>query len=215
MLAASRARTSAVLFAMATAAIVSCNRSDVPQNPPATAETPTQAPPTQRVVGPLSQADAAVLATMNDRLKQYVELHRKIESQLPRVPDNATPQQIDTNQREFERRMREARKSAKQGDIFTPDAQAVIKRLLANVFAGPEGQQLKGSIFDENPVAVPVTVNARYPDAVPISTMPPQVLQALPELSDDIEYRFINDNLIILDAHAHVIADFIPDALPK
>ena len=108
--------------------------------------------------------------------------------------------------------MRTARAGAKQGDIFTPEAQAVIKRLLETVFGGPDGKQLKASIMDENPVSVKLAVNGRYPDAVPISTVPPQVLQTLPKLTEDLEYRFINDNLIILDSHAHVIADYISDA---
>jgi hypothetical protein len=69
--------------------------------------------------------------------------------------------------------------------------------------------------MDENPVGVKVTVNGRYPDNVPISTVPPQVLQSLPRLSEDMEYRFVGDNLILLDAHAHIIADFIGEALPK
>ena len=69
--------------------------------------------------------------------------------------------------------------------------------------------------MDENPVGVRVTVNGRYPDTVPVSTVPPQVLQTLPKLSEDMEYRFIGDRLILLDAHAHVIADFIDDALPR
>jgi hypothetical protein len=69
--------------------------------------------------------------------------------------------------------------------------------------------------MDENPVGLKLAVNGRYPDAVPISSVPPQVLQTLPALSEDLEYRFIGDNLILLDAHAHVIADFIPDAFPK
>jgi hypothetical protein len=30
-----------------------------------------------------------------------------------------------------------------------------------------------------------------------------------------MEYRFIGRHLILLDSHAHVIADFIPDALPE
>ncbi len=91
----------------------------------------------------------------------------------------------------------------------------MIKRLLATVFGGPDGKQLKDSIMDENPVDVTVTVNGRYPDNVPVSTVPPQVLQTLPKLSDDMEYRFIGDRIVLVDVHAHVIADFIDDALPK
>ena len=151
---------------------------------------------------------------MNARLKEYVELHSNLERTLPKLPDDATPQQIDRNQRQLEQLVREARRTAKQGDLFTPEARPVIKRLLATVFGGPEGKQLKDSIMDENPVGVRVTVNGRYPDTVPVSTVPPQVLQTLPKLSEDMEYRFIGDRLILLDAHAHIIADFIDHALP-
>lgn len=196
------------------AASAACNR-DVPAPPPATTESPAEAPATKRVVGPLSEADAQALATMNDRLKDYVALHKKMEEGLPKLPDEATPEQIDRNQRLLEQRVREARKSARQGDIFTPEATPVIKRLLAATFEGPEGRQLMGSILDENPVGMKLTVNARYPDTVPVSSMPPEILQTLPKLSEDMEYRFIGRHLILLDTHAHLIADFIEDALPE
>lgn len=196
------------------ASSAACNR-DVPPPPPETTKSPEAAPATERVVGPLSEADAAALATMNDRLETYVEAHKKIEEGLPKLPERATPEEIDKNQRAFEQKVREARKGAKQGDIFGPEAQPVIKRLLASVFAGPEGKELMASILDENPVGMKLTVNMRYPDNVPISTVPPEVLQTLPRLSEDMEYRFIGHHLILLDSHAHVVADFIPDAMPE
>ena len=186
--------------------------------PPATSASPESAPATERVVGPLTPAEAQALATMNDRLKAYVDLHMKLEQSLPTLPTDATPEQIDKNQRAFERLIREARASAKTADIFTPEARPVITRLLATIFAGPDGQQLKASIMDENPVdpvALKITVNGRYPDTVPLATIPPQVLQTLPKLTEDLEYRFLGDWLILLDTHAHVIADFIDNALPR
>jgi hypothetical protein len=195
-----------------------CSRADSPPAPPATSASPESAPATERVVGPLSPEDARALATMNDRLKEYVELHTKLERSLPTLPTEATPEQIDKNQRAFEKLMREARSTAKPGDVFTPEARPVIRRLLATVFGGPDGAQLKASIMDENPVdpaALKLTVNGRYPDTVPLTTIPPQVLQTLPQLTEDLEYRFIGDWLILLDTHAHVIADFIDNALPR
>ena len=199
-------------------ALGACGRETVPPPPPATSASPASAPPTERVVGPLSPADAQALATMNDRLKQYVELHVKLEQSLPKLPKEATPQQIDKNQRALEKLVREARATAKPGDIFTPEARPVIKRLLATVFGGPDGKQLKSSIMDENtvdPATIKLTVNARYPDVVPLTSVPPQVLQTLPKLTEDLEYRFVGDWLILLDTHAHVVADYIDDALPK
>jgi hypothetical protein len=196
--------------------LTACRRSEAPPKPsPATTESPASAPPTQRVVGPLTEDEARALATMNDRIRDYLALHEKIEATLPRLPDKATPQQIDTNQRLFEKKMREARANAKPGNLFTPEARPVILKLLAAVFAGPEGKKLKASIMDENPVDVPHGVNARYPDTVPLSTVPPDVLQTMPKLTEDLEYRFIGDDLILLDTHAHIIVDFVEDALPK
>jgi hypothetical protein len=204
-----------VFVGLALVILSACQDGDKPAAPPATSASPVTAPPTERVVGPLSPADAQALATMNDRLKDYIDLHTKLERSLPRLPKDATPQEIDKNQRAFEALVRNARARAKPGDIFTPEARPVIKRLLATVFGGPDGRQLKASIMDENTVGIRISVNGRYPDTVPLSSVPPQVLQTLPKLSEDMEYRFIGDRLILLDTHAHVIADFIDDALPQ
>jgi hypothetical protein len=204
-----------VFLALALAKSSACKGVDKPTAAPATSASPATAPPTARVVGPLSPADAQALSTMNNRVREYIDLHTKLERSLPSLPNDATPLQIDKNQRALETLVRNARVGAKPGDIFTPDARPVIKRLLTTVFGGPDGQQLKASIMDENPVGLTLAVNGRYPDTVPLSSVPPQVLQTLPKLSEDLEYRFVGDRLILLDTHAHVIADFIDDALPK
>lgn len=193
-------------------------RHDLPAPSPATSASPKSAPPTERVVGPLSAEDAAALATMNDRIRDYVQLHVEVEQSLPKMPAETTPEQVHANQRAFETRLRERRAGAKAGDIFTSAARPVIMRLLATVFSGPDGTQLKASVLDDNPQKTApfrAAVNARYPDEVPVSTVPLQVLQTLPALTEDLEYRFIGRTLIILDTHAHIIADFIDNAIPS
>jgi hypothetical protein len=40
------------------------------------------------------------------------------------------------------------------------------------------------------------------------------VLKALPKLEEDLEYRFIGERLVLMDAHAHIIVDFTDDVLP-
>ena len=213
--------TRGVLISLVAAAVLSlsaCGSGDNPSAPPATSASPASAPPTVRVVGPLTPEDARALATMNERVKEYVALHVKLERSLPKLPKEATPEQIDKNQRALANLLLEARGAAKPGNIFTPEARPVIKRLLASVFGGPDGKQLKASIMDESqavPSAAKLSVNARYPDSVPLTSVPPQVLQTLPKLTEDLEYRFLGNALILLDVHAHVIADFIPDVLPQ
>jgi hypothetical protein len=156
---------------------------------------------------------------MNDRVKEYLEMHNRFEQSLPKLPKEATPEQIDQNQRALQKLVQNARATAKPGDIFTAEAQPVIKRLLASVFEGIDGKQLRASIMDEEDAATAAklkpAVNSRYPDSLPLSTVPPQVLQTLPKLTEELEYRFIGDSLILLDVDAHVIADFIDDVIPN
>jgi hypothetical protein len=68
--------------------------------------------------------------------------------------------------------------------------------------------------MDENPVKVTLKINARYPDQIPLSTMPPEVLAVLPPLPKTLNYRFISDQLILLDTEAHIVADYVSKALP-
>jgi hypothetical protein len=158
--------------------------------------------------------DAKPIADFLGRVNEYVALHQKFEKAAPKLPKEATPQQIDQNQRALAARIQSARAVTKRGDIFTPEMTALVKRVLSRVFAGPEGRQLRNSIMDENVAAIPLNVNQRYPDTIPLTSMPPEVLKALPELPEDMEYRFLGDHLILLDPHADIIPDFIPDALP-
>ena len=38
-------------------------------------------------------------------------------------------------------------------------------------------------------------------------TVPPNILAALPKLPEDLEYRFVNKHMILLDVHANLIVD--------
>lgn len=179
--------------------------------------TPAAPPPdvSRTAQGKPVNPDAQALASFQERIKQYMELHNKLEGTLPHLPKEATPQQIDANQRALAKLIQNARKDARPGDIFTPETQAVVHKLMNNVFGGPDGKQLKASIMDENTLRDrALTVNSRYPDTVPLSTVPPQVLAGLPDLPDDLEYRFIGHRLILMDVHAHIIIDFVDKAIP-
>jgi hypothetical protein len=170
---------------------------------------PSSAPADQPV-----NPDAKALEGFLERVNEYVAVHQKLESSLPKLSKEATPADIDKHQRALSKLIQNARRDSKQGDLFTPDSQKTIKQLLARVFGGPDGASLKASIMDENPGVPSLKVNDRYPDSVPVSTIPPQVLQGLPRLPEEMEFRFVGNDLILMDTHAHIIADFIPNALP-
>ncbi len=182
-----------------------------------TAQQQTQLPPPTRRVEPPPDTTVTGKAVeeFTARVKEYAALHQKIEGTLPKLPDKPTPQQIDFKQRELGRLIKQARVKAKQGDVFTPTMQAYARQQLLKVFSGPEGAARLASVMDENPIGTKIAVNDRYPDSIPLSTMPPEVLQVLPKMPEELEYRFVGDSLVILDPHAHLIVDYVPAALPK
>jgi len=182
------------------------------------AETGAQKPVVQQPrnqAQPQSAADAAAFAEFNTRIKEYVEMHQRLEATLPPLPKETNPKVIDTHERALEKLIRTERKNARPGDIITPAASRALRQRFAKVFSGPSGKQYKATILDENPGKIALTVNSRYPDEVPVSTIPPQVLSALPPLPEELEYRFIGERLILLDIHAHTIADFMENVFPR
>ena len=159
--------------------------------------------------------DHPAVAEFLKRCNEYVALHKKIDAGLPKLPEKATPEQIDQGQQALSKGIASARATAKPGDVFVPEMADYVRQALGEVFRRPEGKQLRSSILDENPVGAAVRVNGPYPDAIPLSTMPPQLLSALPKLPEELEYRFIGERLILFDHHAHVIVDFLDRALPR
>jgi hypothetical protein len=160
--------------------------------------------------------NAKAIADFQEEVDEYLKLHRKIESTLPSLPKEATPEQIDAHQRELGRLIQQARKNAGPGDIFEREVRPVIRRVLYGLFTGPDGKKLREAIADENPgETVKLIVNSRYPDTIPLSTVPPQILKALPPLPDELEYRFIQNSLILLDVRAHIIVDYLAAAVPR
>lgn len=177
-----------------------------------TVTTAAQTKPPAASVG--APSDAKTVSAFNERLRQYSELHNTLEKTLQPLPKDASPEAIDQHQRALEALVKKARASAKRGDLFAPDTEKLIRRMLVQILSGAEGAKLKATIMDENPTTLALAVNSRYPDEVPLSTMPPQVLALLPKLPEDLEYRFIGPRLILLDVHAHTIVDYIENALP-
>lgn len=161
--------------------------------------------------------NAKAIAEFQDEIAEYLELHRKLEGTLPPVPKEATPEQIDAHQRALGRLIQQARNNAKVGDIFERDVRPVLRRLFHGLFAGPDGKNLRKAVLEENPPGevVKLVVNGRYPDTIPLSSVPPQILKVLPALPEELEYRFIERSLILLDVRAHIIVDYLTGAIPR
>jgi hypothetical protein len=163
----------------------------------------------ERAVNP----DAQVLADFKKRVDAYMDVHKRARTEAPRLKPTDNPEDIRAAREALADGIRAARAGAKQGDIFTPDAATIVRRLLTPETTGPDGAQTKKAIEEEAPAAVPLKVNASYPEGKPLPTVPPNVLAALPQLPEELEYRLVHKALILRDVPANLIVDFVPNAI--
>jgi hypothetical protein len=162
--------------------------------------------------------DAGLVADFKKRVDDYVKLREKGASAAPvELQEKSKPADIVTAEKSMAQKVREARHGAKPGDIFTPATQAMFKRLLRPPLTkGPDAADNKATIKDDAPAPreVPFKVNAEYPKDVALSTVPPDVLLTLPALPEDIQYRFAGKHLLLFDAKANIIVDYMLNAIP-
>lgn len=161
-----------------------------------------------------SEQDAAVLAALDKRFRDYHELHEKLEATLPTLSNHATPTEIDAHQRALAALIQRARPGTARGNIFGPGGRALIRRTIEAALSGSDAAALKAAISDDNPGRVNLRINARLPADLPRSIIPPQLLKRLPPLPASLEYRIVGDRLALIDVHAQTVVDYISDAVP-
>jgi hypothetical protein len=178
---------------------------------------PTAVPPTcQLELLPLAALEERVLRHFNDGINQYVRLHRRLERSLP--PEHLFDDSEDLSLAADELRtsLVDARPFAREGSIFTPAVAQVLAARLERAIAG------LGTTPGEVWIAmnrgylsgVPeIDVNDRFPP-IRYARIWPALLEALPALPDELEYRFVDRDLALVDVHANLVVDILKDALP-
>ena len=159
--------------------------------------------------------DAQLLVDFKSRIDKYMELHNRLEKQAPPLKETKDPAQIKASQDVLAQKIAEARKDAKPGEIFTPEIRQLFRRLMYPETKGADGAETKAALAEEKHELkdVKIRINAPYPDGAPLMTVPPNILAALPKLPEDLEFRFVNKHMILLDVHANLIIDYVLNAI--
>jgi hypothetical protein len=159
--------------------------------------------------------DARIVASFEGRVRHYVDLHRRLEVTVPAPAISDDWSQIRGAIEALAGTIRGARRDARQGDIFTPEIARWFRQQVARYLEGRDIDDLVAELSAENPpnvVFVP-RINTPWPARASYGPMPPRLLAALPPLPEELQYRFLDRDLVLLDAHANVIVDFVERAL--
>jgi hypothetical protein len=110
--------------------------------------------------------------------------------------------------------IRQKRQGVVQGNIFTPEISQEFHRLAGTATHGPAAGRVKKSLQRAEPVKLRLRVSDTYPQHIPLQSVPPTLLQTLPTLPPELEYRVVGHALVLRDMGANLIVDFIPDLIP-
>jgi hypothetical protein len=151
-----------------------------------------------------------LLLTVLGTVAIVASLWLAMPSQVPAPALSGRPQ-VDVDDYVDLRGRTESVSVAGGGNIFLGAPFADVREIVARDLA-------RRSPGERAAIAVDVSsmtprVNEVYPRALPLPTFPPMLLAALPVLPDGLEYRFMGDALIVMDADANLIVDILPHVL--
>ena len=170
------------------------------------------APLTSMQFAPEQDANAA--AEFTRRAEAYAGLHRRIEGVVPTVKVSADPWEVRQAMNRLAAAIRKERVDAGPGDVFSPEIAAMFRQRIARLY-GDRYDELLTIINEEVEGRVPKPrVNGRWPVQAPFSFFPPDLLHSLPRLPDELEYHFINRDLVLWDVHADLVVDVLINAIP-
>jgi hypothetical protein len=156
--------------------------------------------------------DAVPLKEFQEHVTKYSEAHKQTHVEK-KMSDSA--QKLAKQKREAAQKIRLSRAEAKQGDIFTPQIAAYFKKQIAAVFQDPEGSKVRASLQHAEPLPnVELRVNGHYPQNLPLQSSPPTLLEKLPPLPSELQYRIVGQTLVLYDVSSDLIVDLLPDAVP-
>ena len=176
------------------------------------AQTPAAQAPAAK---PAQKANSGALALQDfkKRVDAYMAVHNRVAKATPPMKTTNNPADISHAKEAFAVAIRDARADAQPGDIFTPEIRAAFRRILVPELQGEDGKDAKEILKDDAPAAIPLKVNAKYPEGATRPTVPAAILTNLPQLPKELEYRFIDKHLALVDVQGGVVADFIPNAI--
>ena len=156
------------------------------------------------------------LQDFDRRVHRYVRLHRRLERDLPPEHLFADLEDMSMAVDALHDALVDARPNATAGAFFTPAvADLLTERLMRAITASGHTPTeafiaMNLGYFGGLPLA---RVNDRIPAGRHIRVWP-ALLNALPALPEELEYRFIGWDLALVDVHADLVVDVLKNALP-
>jgi hypothetical protein len=162
---------------------------------------------------PQTNPQAEALAGFQERLQKYLELREQMADKLKPLAQTSNAAELTTRQESVAAALRDVRKNAKPGDLIPTRVAGQIRTIVAAYFRGKDAAT-KRAVFEEVPEHLRPAINKTMPDTAALATVPPGLLNNLPRLPDNLQYRFVGRHIVLLDGDTRLIMDYILNVLP-
>lgn len=160
-------------------------------------------------------ADAAAIRKFDEAIVKYMALRKRLRNEVSGPVKNSSSSQVNDASDALAGSIQRARKNAQVGSIFNAPVAALLKRRILDTIRTEKLAAEIADIDDDGPVSVAPDIHLRLPVSAQMATMPPALLNVLPVLPKELEYRIIGRNLVLRDVDASLIIDYIPGAVPR
>lgn len=164
----------------------------------------------------VDQRSEAALDVLEARLEAYAALRRRVEGPLPPLRPTTDMHAVYARRAQLASAIKAARPDARRGDILTFSVAAHLRRVIRDALKGVDVEAMLLDLYGEHEMrrGFRPQVHDAYPEWA-TRAMPAILLLALPPLPDDIEYRLIGYDLVLLDTRADLIIDVSPRTIPS
>jgi hypothetical protein len=145
-------------------------------------------------------------SAFDTRIAEYMALRHEVEQRVAGPRASGDRAEIYRASDALAEAIRAARPRAAPGDIFSAGIAADFRQMIETV--------AREHALNVHPPDARPSVNARFDwnlDAV----MPPFLITALPPLPQELQYRLVGCDLVLVDIVAGLVIDILPAALPN
>ena len=150
-----------------------------------------------------------------ERVQAYMEFRNDFTEMVPPLKAGPDREAIETASNALAGALRAARPQARIGDIFAPDVVVAFRQRIDDAIRqqGRAAEDLLAEMASEASLFHPrLAVNARFDWSCSAAT-PGFLIAALPPLPDELQYRFVDGDLVLVDIPARLIVDIMPLAI--
>jgi hypothetical protein len=148
--------------------------------------------------------------------QEYAWMHRRLEAIVGPTEIGSDMAKIDRAVQALAAAIAAERSHARAGELFTPAIAVEMRNRIAWSLAAhdlsPQDVREAEAVEGVDPSLITLRVNGRFP-WIYSSAMFPCVLQVLPPLPPELQYRIVGDTLLLIDVHASLIVDLLPSVL--